>query len=86
MLIYCCQLILAERITIYMSKNEYRTYFVKCMKVVKMTHLVDRANISRSNFSKFINDTSTYGNALISIEKLELLHQLLLTELKQLIT
>lgn len=69
-----------------MSKNDYRTYFVKCMKLIKITHLLQMANIPRTNFSKFINDDSQYGNALISLERLELLHQLLVTELKELIT
>lgn len=83
MILYICK---RKENKTFMSKDEYRSYFVQCMKLIKITHLLQIASIPRTNFSKFINDNSQYGNALISIERLELLHQLLVTELKKLIT
>ena len=53
------------------SKNEFRSYFAKCKKYVKISVLAKEIGISQSNLSYFMKD-SAY-DALISIDKLALL-------------
>lgn len=58
-----------------MCKSDYRIYFANVIKYIKITSILDDLNISRSNFSKFLNYDNEISNTLISVEKLEQLKQ-----------
>lgn len=64
-------------------KNEYRKFFAKCRKFVKMAYFLKKAGISETTFSIFMKSDSY--DLLISVEKLRILDSLIRNELSEIV-
>ena len=65
-----------------MNKAEYREYFAKCKKYVKLTVIAKENNIHISNFSHFMNDSSDF---LMSYQMLEKMYNAVGDTLKKIV-
>ena len=65
-----------------MNKAEYREYFARCKKYVKLTVIAKENGIHVSNLSHFINDGTDF---LLSIEMCEKLYKAISDTLEKIV-